>query len=203
MSSCRTYGGGIGVDGIATQTGAAAVLDPVVSWTLRIFLSALFARALAGKLVDPSGFAAALRGYELLPGALVGVVASALLGVEVLLVPALLVPVTAAAASLAAATLLLVYAAAIGINLARGRRDIDCGCAGPGTRQTLHEMLIPRNVVYASMAAAAALPAAVRSLAWLDGFTVGIGVAVLFSLAIAVDGLAALAPALSRIRGRS
>ena len=40
-------------------------------------------------------------------------------------------------AAAAAALLLALYAGAIGVNLARGRRDIDCGCGGPASRQPI------------------------------------------------------------------
>ncbi|MBW2724378.1 MAG: methylamine utilization protein MauE, partial [Deltaproteobacteria bacterium] len=88
---------------------------------------------------------------------------------------------------------LCLYSLAIGINLARGRRDIDCGCAGPLARQTLHEMLVARNLVYAALALGAAAPMSLRAFGWLDGLTIGFGVVALFALAVAIDGLAAMA----------
>ena len=90
--------------------------------------------------------------------------------------------------------LLLVYSGAIVLNLARGRRDIDCGCAGPARRQGLHEMLVVRNAAYVALAFAATLPSAVRALGWLDFFTVAAGALALTTLSLAVDELAAIAP---------
>ena len=89
--------------------------------------------------------------------------------------------------------MLMLYSIAIGINLSRGRRDIDCGCAGPLARQTLHEMLVLRNVIYSVFALAAAAPLSLRAFNWVDGLTIAFGVTSLFALAVAVDGLAALA----------
>ena len=54
--------------------------------------------------------------------------------------------------------LLSLYTAAIVLNLARGRRDIDCGCGGPGSRQTLHEWLVWRNLAYLTLALLALPP---------------------------------------------
>ena len=41
--------------------------------------------------------------------------------------------------------LLALYAGAMAVNLARGRRDLDCGCAGPGVRRPVGEGLLIRN----------------------------------------------------------
>jgi len=173
-------------------------LDPAVGWTLRLFLVALFARSLYGKLRAPSEFAAAVRGYALLPDRLAPLAAAGLLAVELMIVSLLLIPAFAPTAAVTAAGLLVVYAIAIAINLARGRRDIDCGCAGPLRRQSLHELLIGRNFVYAMMATAAAFPLAPRDLGGIDAATVTLAFIALTTLASALDGLAALAPRLVR-----
>ena len=169
------------------------VLDPTLGWILRLFLAATFARALSGKLRSPTEFASAIRGYELIPATLVGSFTALLLAIECLLVPTLLIPAFSNLSASAAAGLLCLYTLGIGINLVRGRRDIDCGCAGPRNRQNLHELLIVRNLVYAGFALAAAMPTGTRALGWLDDLTIGLAVACLFSLSIAIDGLAALA----------
>lgn len=172
---------------------ANGALDPALGWTLRFFLASIFTRAVFGKLRFPSEFATALRGYKLVPPRLAGSCAAALLATECLLVPALLIPASAPLASAVAVGVLCLYTLAIGINLARGRRDIECGCGGPLTGQTLHEMLVVRNLVYAGLAIGAAAPIGARALTWLDGLTIGLGVVCLFALAVATDGLAALA----------
>jgi uncharacterized protein (DUF58 family) len=74
--------------------------------------------------------------------------------------------------SVLALLLLTLYTAAIGINLLRGRRDIDCGCAGPAVRQTLSARLLLRNLVFTVMVLVTMLPAsAPRELGLLDWFT--------------------------------
>lgn len=175
-------------------------VDPVVGWSQRIFLAAVFARAAYGKLRAPRAFAEAIRGYAVLPDstAIAGSAAFGLLTLEAVVVVGLLSSDWASAASLVAAGLLLIYSAAIGLNLARGRRDIDCGCAGAGGRTALHEWLLARNGLYVAMAACAALPLAARNLLWLDAITIGLAVLSLGTLAVAFDGLAALATGLRR-----
>ena len=73
-----------------------------------------------------------------------------------------------AAPGLAGAGLLLVYAAAIALNLARGRDAIDCGCGAPGDERSIGVDLVARNLVLAALALGAALPATARALTWLD-----------------------------------
>lgn len=180
------------------------LFDPVVRWTLRSFLALLFARALFGKLRSPRDFSEALRGYALLPDAAVPTAAVLLLALEFILAAALLIPGWASTAAVGAAALLTVYTAAIGINLARGRRDVDCGCTALGRRQPLREWLLARNAVYISIACAATLPAAPRALHALDGLTVVLAAAALTALTAGIEGLGALTPrneALRRRRG--
>lgn len=181
---------------IASET----VLDPALVWTLRLFLASIFARAVYAKVRFPKEFADALRGYQLVPENLASGFAGALLALECALVPALLVSAAAPYAAAIAAGVLCLYALAIGINLWRGRRDIDCGCSGPAARQTLHEMLVVRNLVYAAFAALAGFNASARTLIWLDGMTIGLAVLCFICLALALDQLAALA-ARSRTSG--
>lgn len=173
-------------------------LDPVGVWTLRLFVAALLARAAVAKLRAPRHFAAAIRDYALVPEAIVGALAVAFLGAELLLAIALLVPITASGAAFGTAALLALYTGAIGLNLLRGRRDIDCGCAGPAARQPLHEGLVLRNGAYLAAALVAGLTPAARALHWIDLSTIAAGALSLLALSVAVDGLIANAPRLAR-----
>lgn len=168
-------------------------LDPSIVWTLRIFLAAVFGRALLAKLRAPREFLAALRAYELLPSLLSAPIAALLLGVELAIIVGLLFAPAASATCMVAAGLLLLYAGAIGINLARGRRDIDCGCAGRREQQPLHELLVARNLCYSAMALLASSTPALRSWIWLDVATIALALAALALLGVALDGIAALA----------
>jgi hypothetical protein len=183
-----------------TLLAAQAAADPVVSWALRVFLAAVFARALYGKLRAPGEFARAIRGYEILPErhGLALASAGALLALEGALVAGLLLPGAASIAAAGAAGLLALYSAAIALNLARGRRDIDCGCAGPGRSAALHEWLLARNGLYIAMALCAGLPQAARELVWLDAATLGLAVVSLSILALAFEALVAQAPRVRR-----
>jgi hypothetical protein len=172
-------------------------MDPVVGLALRALLALLLGGAALAKLRDLRGFAAAVAGYRLLPAALAVPAAAGFVAAELALAAGLWTPLRAEA-SLGAAALLVLYAGAIAVNLARGRREIDCGCGGPLGRQSLSEGLVLRNLVWASAALACALPEAPRTLAWLD--LVSLGAAVSCGAALQAASSALLArPAASSL----
>lgn len=170
------------------------MIDPVAALALRASLSLLLAGAALAKLRDLAGFGAAVAGYRLLPEAFAAPAAAAFVAAELALAAGLwLAP---APAALGAAALFALYGLAIAANLARGRRDIDCGCGGPRGRQPLSAGLVVRNLVLVAAALASALPAPVRALAWLDLVTLGAAVAATAALYGAAGALLARPAAL-------
>jgi hypothetical protein len=175
-------------------------IDPALAWLLRGGLAALFVAAAVHKLRDPAAFRAVLADYELLPRALVLPAALLLPAVEGGIAIGFFIPLLAPSVALAATGLLALYGTAMAINLARGRRHIDCGCTGPAGRQALGLALIVRNAVLAAAALASALPISPRPLVWVDGVTIPAGLAVLALLYAALDGLLAHAPRVAVLR---
>lgn len=165
-------------------------MDPVLDLVLRVALALLFATAAWHKLRAPKAFAATLGEYRLLPPALAPIAAALVVTAELAVVVGLLVSRRDGLA--AAATLLLVYAAAVGVNLLRGRRHIDCGCAGPAARRPISGWLVGRNVVLAAAALAGLAPVAARRLIWVDAFTVVAATVALTACWAAADRLLAL-----------
>jgi methylamine utilization protein MauE len=172
----------------------AAALDPAVRLTLRAALVLLFAWAAGHKLRDGEAFRAALGNYSLVPQCWLRSVSMLLVGLELSVAVGLCIPGVAATAACAAAGLLALYTGAIGINLIRGRRDIDCGCAGPMRRQPISAALVLRNAALAGAALACALPASSRAFTWIDGITVAASVATIALLYAAIDGLLVTVP---------
>jgi len=169
-------------------------IDPTLSWSLRVFLAFVLGRSLLHKLRDPAAFRDVVRDYRLLPTRALGPAALGIVIAEALVTLGLLFPATRGAAGFGAMALFLLYGGAISLNLARGRREIDCGCSGPLARgHGLHEWLVARNAGQFLFAALVALPTTARALGWLDGATVLLAVSALASLSLAVDGLAASA----------
>jgi hypothetical protein len=140
-------------------------MDVVLHLTVRVSLALLFAVAVGHKLRDPAAFRATFAAYRLAPAWCAPIV----IGAELAVVATLCTP--GPFGPLAAATVLVGYATAIAVNLRRGRRDIDCGCAGPATRRPVSWTLVGRNVVLALAAVAGAAPLHARPLLWVDAVT--------------------------------
>jgi hypothetical protein len=166
-------------------------LDPVFTWILRTSLAVLFATAALHKIRDPRGFLRTFSEYEILPRRLTAPSAIALVVAELSISVGLLVGPRGYQAEIAAISLLLIYTAAIGVNLLRGRRDIDCGCLGPANRQPLSAWLLLRNALLTLGAMVACLPISGRSLTFIDGISLLGGFLTLVFLFNAINILAA------------
>ena len=138
--------------------------------------------------------------YQLVPRQLSDLVANLLVVAELLAAILVLVPATHTAGLMAMAALLLIYSAGIGINLLRGRRNIDCGCSGPASRHELSGWLVLRNLILFSLVLLAANPITQRPFSWLDALVVLFGVMVATGLYMGVNQLLAQAPRLAALR---
>jgi hypothetical protein len=151
-------------------------LDPALAWTVRLAAAALLAAAGAAKLAALEPFVGVVRNYRLLPAALVRPAAYVIPPVELALAAWLVLLPGSGLPALGASLLTLGFAAAMAVNLRRGRADIDCGCFAGLMRQRLSWALVARNVALAGLLlAAAAAPAGVRGLGWLDAVTIAAG----------------------------
>jgi hypothetical protein len=166
-------------------------IDPVIGHILRGLLALVFAEAAYHKLSDFRAFCATLANYRLVPEAINRPAAVSIAAIEIVAAVGLLWPGAPGAAPSLAGAILVLYGAAIAINLARGRRAIDCGCSGPAVRQSLSEGLIVRNLVLAGCCWMAALDTVVRPLSMLDTGTLLFGVAGLFLAYVASNRLLA------------
>jgi hypothetical protein len=176
--------------------------DPIFIIASAIAIAVLLASAATHKVRAPARFARQLADYQLLPQALVRPSARLVPVVELGIAFALLVPVSRSWAALAAAGLLALYAAAIGINLWRGRADIDCGCAGPDQAQPLRPVLLARNSALVALALLASVAPVARDLTLFDGFVTLAAAAVALLIYAAADGLLANSPLLLKLIGR-
>ena len=175
-------------------------MDSVYLFIVAFALAAMWGVAGLHKLAAFAVFAATLDDYRVVPQRLVRLVAGFVVAIELIIALCLTVPGTRSAALITGAVLLSIYAAAMAINLVRGRRHIDCGCMGPAGRQTLSGWLITRNIVIALLAVASTSTVTYRAFVWLDAFTIGAGVAVLALAYASANHLIANAPELARLR---
>lgn len=115
--------------------GRNETIGQVLNWALYMTgmgtLAFVFAVSVLHKLRAYGRFKASLSAYRLLPESWLPVAVPAVIAMELSAVTAILLPV-GPGASIAAA-LLLVYTAALAINLVRGNTSIDCGCGDAPT----------------------------------------------------------------------
>jgi len=174
-------------------------MDPVLVLVVRSFTALVLLLAAAHKLRDLEGFRRILGAYRLLPAAAEPVAARLVPALELGCALLLLAGWPGGGALVAA--LLALYALAIGANLLRGRRDLDCGCGGPGSRQPIAGWMILRNAVLALCALGTVVPLEARGWAWLDGVTVLAGPLALVALYAAVERLGANRVVARQLRG--
>ena len=105
----------------------------------------------------------------------------------------------AAGLAVAAAALLILFAVAMGINIRRGRRHIDCGCFQSALKQTLSWILVARNAGLACCCGVAVPTARRRLSSWVatDALLTG---TVLFVLLQSMNILWSVVPAWRRPR---
>jgi hypothetical protein len=120
-----------------------------VQIAVRTLIALVYLAAAIGKMRHWAVFQGVVANYRLLPDVLVAPFAYVLPPFEALLGATLLAGLLSPWAEATAAALLLVFAAAMGINLKRGRRHIDCGCFQSALKQTLSWILVVRNGVLA------------------------------------------------------
>jgi uncharacterized membrane protein YphA (DoxX/SURF4 family) len=164
---------------------------------IRTLISLVFFTAAYGKLRHWSPFQGVVANYRLLPHALVAPAACLIPPAELLLGAALFSGFGPPWAELGAGALLLIFALAMGINLRRGRRHIDCGCFQSTLKQTLSWTLVTRNVILASLAGVALLSPEVPDdlLSVMNGYLAG---ALLFIILQALGILWSIYPAWRR-----
>jgi uncharacterized membrane protein YphA (DoxX/SURF4 family) len=128
-----------------------------IALAIRLLLALVFLTAALGKIRHRLAFQGVVANYRLLPEIAVPAFALLLPLVEAAVAGALLfAPPPWPEAS--AAILLMLFAAAMAINIWRGRRHIDCGCFQSALKQTLSWTLVARN---AGLALLLVVPAAV------------------------------------------
>ncbi len=168
---------------------AGVALDPGAGYVLVGALALLFAQAAWHKWRALAQFGAVLEAYRLFPAPLLLPLRLLVPACETAIALLLLPDATRSAAAAAGAALLLAYAAAMAVNLRRGRRDLDCGCAGPAERRPIAAWMAWRNVLLAGLLALVGQPWMQRPLGATDLLTVAGGVLVLVLLYAALDRL--------------
>jgi len=165
------------------------MLDPAVGVLLLACLALLFASAALHKLRDLPAFTEVLRAYRVLPEGAVRLAPLVALA-EVMVAAGLSWSATRFGAGLGGAALLVAYAAAIAVNLGRGRRDLACGCGGPDDARPIAPWMVARNLILALLLLVATLVHwKTRPLSPVDALTAGGGVLIATLLYVSLDEL--------------
>jgi hypothetical protein len=166
-------------------------IDPGIAWLIIACVGLLFLVAALHKLRDLRRFSEIFAAYGVFPVALGRRLAPVVPTLELAVAVGLLFDNLRALALWIGMTLLLTYATAITVNLARGRRDLDCGCAGPNDRRPIAAWMVWRNAGIAILLSAVLLPWSDRPCVLTDGVTVGFGTACCALVYLCLDRLLA------------
>lgn len=179
---------------------AIVTVDPSIALAGRLLGALVFAAALGGKIKHRHELAGVVANYRLFPESLAASAAWTIVGLECLVVLSLVSGVRLAAGAALAIALLAGFAFAMGINLARGRHEIDCGCFQSGLRQRLSAALLARNVLLAALLTPllAAQAASATALQWVDGLGAGLAAYALYQVLGELLSLRQLSAALRR-----
>jgi Methylamine utilisation protein MauE len=172
------------------------MIDPAIGALLTGAFALLFASAALHKLRDRAAFGRILRAYGVLPAPLAGLALLVPL-LELTVGAALLTAGARTGAAASGAALLVTYAAAIAINLGRGRRDLACGCGGANDERPIAAWMVWRNLTLAALLALTLLAWSPRALGAADAITIGAGTSAAALLYMSVDTL------LGRVRPRA
>ena len=166
-------------------------IDPGVAWLIIACAGLLFLVAALHKLRDLRRFREVFAAYQLMPLTAGRLLAPVIPALELAVAVGLLFDDLRTLALRIGVALMLAYGAGITINLARGRRDLDCGCAGPNDRRPIAAWMVWRNVGIAVLLSAVLLPWSNRPFVLTDGVTVGFGTACCALVYLCLDRLLA------------
>ncbi len=181
--------------------------QPLVMVAARSLVGATLLVAAARKLPHRQQFVFVVVAYRVLPRSVAGFYAKVLPWIEATVGATLLAGLATRVAATASLLLLASFTFAIGLNMARGRQDFDCGCFGGGTSHTAPLGALGRNAILMLLSAQlilAANPAVdgvMVSVVNLPVLSIGATVGILLLLFFLLLPLLRQATAL-RLRGR-
>jgi hypothetical protein len=150
---------------------------PEFDVAIRSAMALVFLSAAIGKFRHWTELRGVIDNFRLLHAWSVPTAAAILPPFEAAVGVTLPLPSSAHWAELSAMALLMLFAVAMGINLARGRREIDCGCFQATLRQRISGWLVARNGLYVTLLAVAysSPPDRPEPALVLNGVLAGIG----------------------------
>lgn len=171
------------------MNGLALDLLAVTAVAGRVCVGLVFLLAGAQKLSHWRLLPGVIGNYRLLPRVLAQPVSAVLPPLELVLGALLLSGLATGWVALTAIGLLGLFAAAMAINLKRGRDQIDCGCGQSHLKQSLRWTLVSRNLVLAGLLLPSFSAATASVSLAAAGVSAGLG---FFLLYLLVNTLSAL-----------
>lgn len=124
-----------------------SLITPYLFGLLRLFISAILLSSAIGKIKQLRNFSNVVAEYKLLPKRIVRPFAYILPFVEGGIGLFLFVGWYTQVAAGLVILLMLIFTMAIIVNLARGRRDLDCGCSGEFHRDKIGGKVVIRDIL--------------------------------------------------------
>jgi Methylamine utilisation protein MauE len=178
------------------------MIDPAVGLLVTFTIALLFGSASVHKLRDLHRFEEIFAAYGVLTSVSRWKLSWIIPVLELAVAVGLLFGGSRLWAATVGAALLVVYAAAIGVNLQRGRRDLACGCGGPNDRSPIAPWMLGRNSVLALLLLGCAwVPWMSRPLVFTDAVTVVLGLATLALVYLCIDQMMSYLQRAARFRG--
>ncbi len=174
-------------------------MDPLFAFTIALALAALLAGSALHQVATFHEWRTILGNYALVPTASTAALSVLIPAAELATAAALLAPRMRPGGCVAAAALLGLFAAAIWINIRRGRTRIDCGCFGSRRGQGLALWMVWRNLLLLMVALLLFIPARSRPL---GAFDVAAGIGCVVALAFLYPAVAVVLRPV-RIRGQA
>ena len=163
------------------------MLDPAFGYLIIGGIALLLASAGVQKLRRLAMFTEIFAAYRVVPNALARRLAWLIPSMELGVAAGLVWEPSRRAAIASAVAVLIAYASGVGLNLLRGRRDLDCGCGTARGRRPIASWMVWRNLFLAAVLGTAALPWSPRPWSFTDLLTVMAGLIAGALLYAAVD----------------
>lgn len=155
---------------------AAVTIDPAIAILILAGVALLFTAAAVHKFRDLRRFDEIFAAYGLFPSSARPVLSRLVPPIEAAVAAGLSVNALRTAAVCVGILMLVAYAAAIAVNLLRGRSDLACGCGGPDDRRPIAAWMVCRNILIAALLVMALLPWSARPLVATDAVTIVFGI---------------------------
>ena len=175
-------------------------LDPIYSLTIAILIAFVFALAGIHKVMDFARHAGVVADYRVVPAWSVPLLAPLVVVLELGAAFLVLMPFTRSTGLILIMGLLPIYIISIGLNLARGRKFIDCGCGWGSQSHQISAWLIVRNLTMMGITAVALLPSTNRPLYLVDWILAAFGGAAVIVIYYIGDLLIANGSKLSKLK---